>query len=207
MFGVIKTLVRGLQKPEFDLLSSTDKYEERRYKSAKWVATTAEGISRKEAVTEGFRRLFRYISGDNEKNTKVEMTAPVTTWVEPGAGPNCESSFTVAFYIPSEHQVDPPKPINPQVFIEDRPQFTAYVCTFGGFANDEMWVQKAVELGDAVGDHSKFNDAQYYTAGYDPPFKPFGRTNEVWFVKNEPCLNGSSVDEKAAAGHSVSQEA
>ena len=58
---------------------------------------------------------------------KVEMTAPVTTWVEPGAGPNCESSFTVSFYIPAEHQANPPKPTNPTVFIEDRPQFSAYV--------------------------------------------------------------------------------
>ncbi|KAK7495477.1 hypothetical protein BaRGS_00013175 [Batillaria attramentaria] len=205
MFGAIKLLVKGLQKPAFDSLSSTDKYEERRYAPAKWVATTVKSISHKDATSEGFRRLFKYISGDNEKNTKVEMTAPVTTWVEPGAGPNCESSFTVAFYIPSEHQADPPKPSNQQVFIEERPQFTAYVSQFGGFASDEIWVQKAVELGDAIGDHSLFNDAQYYTAGYDPPFKPFGRTNEVWFVKNEPCLKGSSVDEKAAVQTPVSQ--
>ena len=68
--------------------------------------------------------------------------------------------------------------------------------TFGGFASDETWVQKAVELGDAVGDHSKFTDTQYYTAGYDPPFKPFGRTNEVWFVKSQTPLKDSSVDQK-----------
>ncbi|KAL8611229.1 hypothetical protein ACOMHN_013660 [Nucella lapillus] len=179
MLGIMKLLIRGLQKPEYHPVHKTEKYEERCYKSARWVSTTVKNISHKEGVSEGFRRLFKYISGDNENNVKVEMTAPVTTWVEPGAGPNCESSFTVAFYIPEEHQAHPPKPSNSQVFIEDRPQFSAFVTTFGGFPNDEVWVEKAVELGDAIGDHSKFNDAQYYTAGYDPPFKPFGRTNEV----------------------------
>ncbi|KAK7101865.1 heme-binding protein 2-like [Littorina saxatilis] len=196
MFGLIKLAIKGLQKPEYDNVGTSDEYEERRYKPAKWVSTTVKKISAKEATTEGFYRLFAFISGENDKSTKVDMTAPVTTWVDPGAGPNCESSFTVSFYIPTEHQEDPPKPTNPLVFIEDRPEFTAYVTKFGGFANDETWVQKAVELGNAIGDHSKFNDEQYYTAGYDPPFKPFGRTNEVWFVKNETSLKGSSVDQK-----------
>ena len=29
------------------------------------------------------------------------MTAPVATKVDPGAGPNCENTFTVSFYIPT----------------------------------------------------------------------------------------------------------
>ncbi|XP_076469144.1 heme-binding protein 2-like [Babylonia areolata] len=194
MFGLIKTMVRGLQKPEYKVVCKTERYEERCYLPAKWVSTTVKGISLEEGMSKGFRRLFRYISGENENNVKVEMTAPVTTWVEPGEGPNCESSFTVAFYIPSEHQANPPKPSSSLVFIEDRPQFSAYVTTFGGFASEKIWVQKAVELGDAIGDHSQFNDAQYFTAGYDPPFKPFGRTNEVWFVKRDLVVPGSSVD-------------
>lgn len=191
MFGVLKYIVKGLQNPEYFVLTRHEKYEERQYKPAKWVATTVRNVSHKAAVNEGFMRLFNYISGDNDTKTKIDMTAPVTTWLEPGAGPNCESTFTIAFFIPSEHQASPPKPANPLVFIEDRSQFTAYVLQFGGFGTDEIWVQKAVELGNSIGDHSKFNDAQYYTAGYDPPFKPFNRTNEVWFVKNE---TGSSVD-------------
>lgn len=58
---------------------------------------------------------------------KVEMTAPVSCRVDPGAGPACESQFTVSFYIPEEHQENPPEPSDPDVFVEHRKEFTAYV--------------------------------------------------------------------------------
>ncbi len=62
------------------------------------------------------------------------MTAPVSCQIEPGAGPACESSFTVSFYIPEEHQADPPKPTDLDVFIENRKEvtvFVRYVCDEG----------------------------------------------------------------------------
>ena len=46
------------------------------------------------------------------------MTAPVTVKVVPGAGPNCESTFTVSFYVGAEYAENPPKPTNPDVFIQ-----------------------------------------------------------------------------------------
>lgn len=57
----------------------------------------------------------------------MDMTAPVTCRVEPGAGPSCESHFTISFYIPEEHQSNPPEPSDPEVFVEHRKEFTAYV--------------------------------------------------------------------------------
>lgn len=58
---------------------------------------------------------------------KVEMTAPVTCLVRPGAGPACESTFTVSFYVPEQHQAAPPKPSDPAVYIEDRKELTVFV--------------------------------------------------------------------------------
>lgn len=70
---------------------------------------------------------------------KVEMTAPVSCLIEPGAGPACESTFTVSFYIPEEHQADPPKPTDPDVFIENRQEVTLFVrcvCVKGYTVNE-----------------------------------------------------------------------
>ena len=51
------------------------------------------------------QRLFKYISGENEQNTRIDMTSPVKTYVQAGQGPYCKSTFTVSFYVPSEFQV------------------------------------------------------------------------------------------------------
>lgn len=52
-----------------------------------------------------FMKLFDYISGGNSGKTKIPMTSPVVTKIEPGQGPNCESTFTMSFYNPYSYQV------------------------------------------------------------------------------------------------------
>lgn len=54
------------------------------------------------------------------------MTAPVTILVQPGEGPNCENNFTESFYVPAAHQDNPPTPINPNVYIEERPELHVF---------------------------------------------------------------------------------
>ena len=56
----------------------------------------------------------------------IDMTAPVATKVLPGQGPNCNSFFTQSFYVPYVNQADPPKPTNPEVFLETFPATTIY---------------------------------------------------------------------------------
>lgn len=58
---------------------------------------------------------------------KIKMTAPVTSYVEPGSGPFSESTVTISLYIPSEQQSDPPRPAESDVFIEDRAEMTVFV--------------------------------------------------------------------------------
>jgi SOUL heme-binding protein len=95
------------------------------YPARKWVRTTTEAISMDDSMSFMFRKLFNYISGHNDQNIKIEMTVPVSVYIEPGAGPNCESKFTMAFYIPAIHQQSPPIPSDSTVSIEERPEFTA----------------------------------------------------------------------------------
>lgn len=64
------------------------------------------------------------------------MTTPVSILIEPGLGPNCESTFTMAFYIPSAFQHNTPEPKDPDVFIEERPElklFARYLTTYSQF--------------------------------------------------------------------------
>ena len=101
-------------------------YEERLYPSRKWVKTHQLEVTKDAATSVMFRRLFNYIAGQNGKQTKIPMTAPVSIFIEPGAGPNCESTFSMAFYLPAAFQEDTPQPTNPDVSIEVRPEFKVY---------------------------------------------------------------------------------
>ncbi|CAH1786584.1 unnamed protein product [Owenia fusiformis] len=179
----------GLEMPRYEHLNKPADpkeiipYEERHYPESKWASTTIKAMKYEDATREGFWRLFKYIQGNNETKTTIPMTAPVRTKIVPGAGPNCESTFTISFYVGDDFVENTPKPSNPDVFIETTPEMTLFSRQFGGFAKEEQWIEEAKNLSESINGKEKFETGYYYTNGYDSPFKLFSRRNEVWFVK------------------------
>ncbi|KAH3828000.1 hypothetical protein DPMN_129948 [Dreissena polymorpha] len=158
-------------------------YEVRDYVDTDWVSTNQLNMEYRKASTTNFMKLFRYISGQNDKKQKVAMTCPVVTRIIPGQGPACESNFTMSFFV-SPDQKPAPKPTNPEVFLHSVPKFRAYVRQFSGWAMDyPVWRDEAVKLGEALTkDGLEFVTETWWTAGYDSPFKVLNRHNEVWFL-------------------------
>jgi len=159
--------------PVFTVVSQNREYEIRTYKQAKWVTTTNR---------DGFGTLFDYISGENEGGVKVDMTAPVKSKVDPRSWQ--KSTMTTSFYIPEKYQQDeaPPRPTRPDVYLETLPEVTVYVRSFSGYASTEDYTRQATMLAEAIGDSSLYIQDYYFKNGYDSPFQPFNRHNEVWFV-------------------------
>ncbi|XP_028914481.1 heme-binding protein 2 isoform X2 [Ornithorhynchus anatinus] len=119
---------------------------------------------------------------------KIKMTAPVTSYVEPGEGPFSQPTITVSLYIPREQQSDPPKPVESNVFIEDRPGMTVFVRSFDGVSSAVKNQEELLTLANTLRQDGKvFDEKVFYTAGYDSPSKLLNRLNEVWLVKK----NGS----------------
>lgn len=56
------------------------------------------------------------------KGQTINMTAPVTMMEEPLDGD--ANRYQMCFYIPAAHQLEPPKPTDPNVYIEVRPRLT-----------------------------------------------------------------------------------
>ena len=56
---------------------------------------------------------------------------------------------------------------------------------FGGYLTDEILVKEARDLAELLkaSNETGVDYSNYYFAGYDPPFKPINRRNEVWFIK------------------------
>ena len=64
--------------------------------------------------------------------------------------------------------------------------FIIYICSqFGGYYwNIEDWVDKALELADALDkDGLTYEKGYFFVNGYDSPWTLFNRHNEVWFPK------------------------
>ena len=175
----------GLDCPDFTN-SSVDSIEVRNYSPALWSSTKVLGVNFDEAVSTGFDRLFDYISGANEAQKSIEMTAPVLVKVEPGAGPNCNTTFTVSFFVPFEYQPPnspPPAPTSQDVFTQTIDAQKVAVKSFGGMSKGDVVIAEAAALENEVSKAADLTEADgesWWFAGYDPPFRLSNRHNEVW---------------------------
>ncbi|XP_019644081.1 PREDICTED: heme-binding protein 2-like [Branchiostoma belcheri] len=176
------TFCHGQDCPRYSVVTSTADYEERLYEPAKWTSASISGSEYSSAVSAGFGKLFQYISGNNKDQAKIPMTVPVLTKVKPGQGSSTD--FTVSFFVPFADQTSPPEPSDPTVFTNPLPQMTAYVRYFSGYAHDGDWANNAAALAQSLDNATvSYHKDFYYTAGYNSPFQPTDRHNEVWFIK------------------------
>ena len=68
--------VAAIEKAKYEVLEKEDGFELRRYKP-QIVAETYVAGNLKDSGNDGFRRLYAYISGDNQKKQSISMTAPM----------------------------------------------------------------------------------------------------------------------------------
>jgi hypothetical protein len=95
----------ALETPEYELISKHDGFEIRNY-SEMIIATTCVKADYKSSTSSGFRRIANYIFGDNDKEMKIAMTAPVIS--------DCPfeglEAYNISFVMPKEHSMkDLPK--------------------------------------------------------------------------------------------------
>ncbi|XP_029946400.1 heme-binding protein 2-like [Salarias fasciatus] len=166
----------------FDVICETDDYEVRHYDSVKWVSTNERSFMMEMAAMRAFRRLYGYITGDNEHGKKIDMTTPVVVkmvdkkfWQR--------GTYTMSFLLPAEHQKNPPKPTNSEVFIHETPDVNVYVRSYGGWMTaleDDRQTRNLYGALDEVG--AKYQKGYHFAVGYNSPMTMFNRHNEVWVV-------------------------
>ncbi|XP_067876175.1 heme-binding protein 1-like [Heterodontus francisci] len=160
-------------------------YEERKYEAGNYASVTISGKPFNEGSGEGALKLLKYVGGSNEQAVQMGMTAPVSMTVQPGEAKSLQPKVEVQIRIPSKFQENIPKPTDESIEIKHHDGFTVYSSQFGGYAKEVHWVEQAEKLQAALGDNVSYHQDFYVCAGYDPPMKPIGRKNEVWFVKKE----------------------
>mmetsp|Transcript_49940 Transcript_49940/g.156318 ORF Transcript_49940/g.156318 Transcript_49940/m.156318 type:complete len:216 (-) Transcript_49940:185-832(-) len=177
----------GLGCPSFTVLSRNDSVELRMYEESLWATTKvpcgAGGSSFDSAKREGFMRLFRYISGNNSEHAKIDMTAPVLIRVDKDATGGY-SEISVSFFMANGKQ-ESPQPGNSQIFLEQLPKMQVFVSQYStlppGPSEGRVFKEaEALKSGLAPG---TYDERTFFDVEYDPPFRIFGRHDEIWIKK------------------------
>ena len=179
---------QAIEKAQYEVIESDENFELRRY-APRIVAETFVAGEFKEVGNVGFRRLFDYISGNNIKDQKISMTAPVSQEAQsekiamtaPVTQERSQDQWRITFLMPAEYTMETlPKPLDALVRLTEEPGHLMAAIRYSG-----TWSQKGFEknkrlLQAAIEKRGLKPVGQPVWARYDPPFMPwFLRRNEV----------------------------
>jgi hypothetical protein len=185
----------SLEQPDYTVIYKDGDIEYRQYEpylvSETLIKNTGEY---NDAGNEGFRRLFRYITGANESQAKIAMTAPVaqtpssekiamTVPVQQGQS---AEGWRVAFMLPTRYTMETaPVPTDERVQIRAVPGRLMAVLRYSGRWTDSNFENKKAALRDAIDGKSIDRIGEFQSALYNPPYTPpFMRRNEVMVEVN-----------------------
>jgi hypothetical protein len=161
------------EEQTYKVVHAYKEFEIRLYPSAKLATVYLSAKSYKELSWQGFRKLADYIFGDNSTHSKISMTAPVHMNIS-------QSGSSMSFVMPSAYNSETlPEPDNKDVKIEKTSDEYVAAIWFRGYASDKDIMKYSEKLKELLISNgiSYFGNFRYL--GYDPPFKPFGRRNEI----------------------------
>lgn len=184
--------IRSTAEPDYSVLQKDELFEVREYESL-IVAETLVEADFDGAGNIAFKRLFGYISGDNEAATKIDMTAPVMALDEnddsgekismtaPVTSQETALGWRFAFVLPSSFTLEnAPMPGNPEVSLAQVPARKVAVVSFSGSLNEVNYDENLKLLQQWMLQNQLKANSLPRVAGYDPPWTlPFLRRNEV----------------------------
>lgn len=185
--------IRSEETPQYEVLVKNENMEIRQY-SPYIVASTYVDGSFEDTQNKSFRILAGYIFGDNEKETKISMTAPVVmnpqkaesekiAMTAPVTQAPQGSGWKMTFMMPSQYKniEDLPKPKDSRVSFQKIESQLMAVISFSGFWSEEKNKKMSDQLKIWLAQQPDYEiRSQPQFAGYDPPWTlPFLRRNEM----------------------------
>ncbi len=148
--------VLRLENPTYKVVYEGDGIEYRQYEAylvSETVITQASNY--RAAGNEGFRRLFKYITGANTNQTKVSMTVPVAqtessqkvSMTVPVQQTESSDGWRVAFMLPTEYTLETaPQPTDSRVQIRAIPGKLTAVLRYSGNWTESSYDKKKAAL-------------------------------------------------------------
>jgi DNA gyrase inhibitor GyrI len=160
------------EEANYEVVKENKEYEIRKYSDRLVIETNSiEG--------NGFRKLFNYISGNNEESQEIKMTVPVTQEIKNG-------SMTMQFYLPLKfNKENAPKPSNSDIKILNIEGGYYAVINYSGRSSDKNFLKNKNILEKQLKQDNITIISPPIRASYNSPFTlPMLKRNEVMYKIN-----------------------
>ena len=160
------------EEANYEVVKENQKYEIRKYPDRLVIETNS-------IKGNGFRKLFNYISGNNEKNQEIKMTVPVTQEIKNG-------NMKMQFYLPSKFNKDNvPKPSNSEIKILTIEGGYYAAIKYSGRSSDKNFLKNKDILEKELKQDNIIILSPPIRASYNSPFTlPMLKRNEVMYKVN-----------------------
>lgn len=177
----------AIEEPAYTVVARHADFEVRAYQGYVVAEVLVPG-SREAADRDGFRLLFRYISGANQPAQTLAMTAPVTTEaVEiPMTAPVSRiaeaGGHRVQFVLPAGYTLaTAPTPTDPRVQLREIPPMQVAVIRYAGSWSARNEARHLEKLRTAVAGAGLSVVGPPLLSRFNAPYVPtFFRRNEIW---------------------------
>ena len=157
------------EEANYEVVKENRNYEIRKYSDRLVIETNS-------IQGNGFRKLFNYISGNNEKKEEIKMTVPVTQEIKDG-------NMTMQFYLPSKFNKDnAPKPSNLEIEILTIEGGYYAAIKYSGMSSDKNFLKNKEILEKELKKDNITILGLPIRASYNSPFTlPMLKRNEVMY--------------------------
>lgn len=171
----------AVEQLEYETLRTEGPFELRRYDAHVLAEVEVRGDV-EEAGNRAFRPLYRFITGHNERQARIPMTAPVVQ------APGSAGVWRVAFVMPADSALDRlPAPSDEQVRLRIASGGLVAAIRYSGIWSRERFEAHRRRLEEWIATNGWTAAGPPIWARYDPPFMPwFLRRNEVLIPIAEP---------------------
>ena len=169
---ILSSQAMAYEEANYKVVKDNKEYEIRKYSDRLVIETNSiEG--------NGFRKLFNYISGNNQKNQEIKMTVSVTQEIKNG-------NMTMQFYLPLKFNKDnAPKPSNSDIKILTIKGGYYAVIKYSGRSSDKNFLKNKDILKKQLKQDNIIILSPPVRASYNSPFTlPMLKRNEVMYRIN-----------------------
>jgi len=176
------------EEAPYKVLKTDDIFELREYAPQILAEIIVDG-DLEGAGNKAFRRLFRYISGDNRSRNKIAMTAPVSqeqtgekiSMTAPVSQQRVQEKWAVSFMMPASYTLETlPIPDDPGVTLRQVPARRVAAVRYSGFWSESKYLFNKGKLESWIRENRFVVVGEPVWARYNPPFTPwFMRRNEI----------------------------